>query len=172
MAYIHNLYDNSKYQMLKHLLWGSWCRCRSRRNFVSPAFERSSSSLSRRKLNYSDNWTEQWWKSMLLLSKGIKWLKEKLKHYQRQSRKSNGLYRLYSAEIPHLLEKRAVFTFSISYRDNKDACELLTIIWELLSQEMNSDGPGLSQQKIKVILNLWLPGTDCILCLYEDFSLK
>lgn len=115
--------------------------------------ERNSSSVSRRKLNYSDNWTEQQWKIMLLLSKGIKWLKEKLKLYQRQSHKSNALYRLYSAEIPHPLEKRAVFSFCISYRDNKDAHELLRIIWDLLSEEMNSDGPGLSQQQIKVVSN-------------------
>jgi len=100
---------------------------------------------------------------MLLLSKGITWLKEKLQQYQRQSHKSNGLYRLYSAETPLLLEKRDVFTFCVSYRDNKDARELLRTVWELLSQEMNSDGHGLSQQKIKVISNLWLPGTDCIL---------
>lgn len=134
--------------------------------------ERNSSSLSRRKLNYSDNWTEQQWKSMLLLSKGIKWLKEKLKLYQRQSHKSNALCRLYSAEIPHPLEKRAVFSFCVSYRDNKDAHELLRIIWDLLSEEMNSDGPGLSQQWIKVVSNWRLPGTDFtriseFCCLFE-----
>lgn len=50
-------------------------------------------------------------------------------------------------------KKRAVITFCISHRDNKDARELLRITWELLSQEMNSDGPGLGQQKIKVISN-------------------
>lgn len=109
---------------------------------------------------------------MLLLSKGIKWLKEKLKLYQRQSHKSNALCRLYSAEIPHPLEKRAVFSFCISYRDNKDAHELLRIIWDLLSEEMNSDGPGLSQQWIKVVSNWRLPGTDFtriseFCCLFE-----
>lgn len=85
---------------------------------------------------------------MLLLSKGIKWLNEKWKQYQRRPHKSNSLHRLYSAEIPHLLEKRDIITFCISYRDNKDAHELLRSIWELLSQEMNSDGPGLRSTKI------------------------
>lgn len=58
---------------------------------------------------------------------------------------------LFGSDSTSTGKKRAAFTFCTSYRDDKDAHEPLRVLWELLSQEMNSDGPGLSQEKFSGI---------------------